>query len=82
MQGKKGNVTFVFNFMTSLVKVTLKNLFVCKRSCKMIILLENLGVRHVCLMFLEIKLMVKDIYCRFDDDDDGEVHVWIVREEC
>jgi hypothetical protein len=38
----------------------------------MIILLENLGVRHVCLMFLEIKLIVKDIYCRFDDDD-GEV---------
>jgi hypothetical protein len=44
-----------------------------KRSCRMIILLENLGVKHVCLMFLEIKLMVKDIYCHFDDDDDGEV---------
>jgi hypothetical protein len=43
-----------------------------KNGCKMIILLENLGVKHMCLMFLEMKLMVKDMYCCFDDDD-GEV---------
>jgi hypothetical protein len=51
VQGKKGNVTFVFSFMTSLVKVIEKFICMAKISCKMIILLENLGLRHVCLMF-------------------------------